>query len=264
MNTKYQPHLVSANSNQNDNITSLSLRDKSQQAKQQQSKREEINMDELQKRFQQAKEERKKVQREEKTIKQRVNILHSQEKMLMSKVETTKKSMTNLRDTRLFLEEHDKIRLSSAKRKEQELKELKEQVKERKNILREGLQQSKTLKDIKSMNTSITNKEEQKQNKKIQILNKLEDILKNATLHQSVKAMENLIEEKRKREVLEKKIKLKEELMMKLEREEITKKNLDIALINLEKEELEICNNFNSNEAIDELKGKKKINVSRK
>ena len=107
------------------------------------------------------------------------------------------------------IEENEKIRLDSVKRKENELKELKEQVKERKVQLREGLMQSKTLKDIKSMNTNITNKEEQKQNKKIQILNKLEDILKNATLHQSVKAMENLIEEKRKREILEKKIKLK-------------------------------------------------------
>lgn len=226
--------------------------------------KKEINMDDLQKKLQQAREVRKNAQKEAQLAKQRLNYLHSQEKMVLSKVENTKKSATNLKENKKFLEENEKIRLSSTKRKEQELEQLKENVKDKKNQLKEGLQQSKTLKDIKSMNTNISNKEEQKQNKKVQILNKLEDILKNATLHQSVRAMENLIEEKRKREILEKKIKMKEELLEKLQNEEITKKNLDIALVNLGKEEVEICQNFKNNETLEELKNVKKINVARK
>ena len=201
---------------------------------------------------------------QEEQMKNRVNLLHSQEKTVLSKVDSTKKSMHQLRENRSFLEENERIRLDSVKRKQKELNELKAQVKDRKEQLKEGLVQSKTLKDIRSMNTNITYKEEQKQNKKVQILNKLEDILKNATLHQSVKAMENLIEEKRKREVLERKIRLKEELVRKLEKEEISRRNYEKALGDFEREEMEICQGLSGNEGVEEVKGRKKINVSRK
>jgi hypothetical protein len=225
--------------------------------------KEEINMEELQKKFQIAKEERKKAQKEEEILKQRVNHLHNQEKTVMSKVENTKKTLTNIVENKQFIKDQERIRAESAKRKEKDLQNLKENVKSKKTQLKETLSQSRTLKDIKSMNTNITNKEEQKQNKKIQILNKLEDILKNATLHQSVRAMEMLIEEKRKRETLERKIKIKEELLLKLEKEEITKKFLDNELLNLGKEEDEIVQNFNNNEHLEELKSKKKVNIAR-
>lgn len=251
--TKSQPNLANSDTKLEHNSSSLSKK-----------KSDVVNMDELQKKFQVAKDERKRAQKEEEHIKQRLNLLHSQEKLVMSKVENTKKVMTHIKGNKLFLEEHERLRQESAKRKQDDLENLKETVKSKKNQMKDNLAQSRTLKDIKSMNTNISNKEEQKQNKKIQILNKLEEILKNATLHQSVRAMENLIEEKRKREILERKIKMKEELLEKLSKEEITKKNLDSALANLEKEEIEIVNNFHSNEQIEELKNKNKINVTRK
>jgi hypothetical protein len=225
---------------------------------------DDINMDELQKKFQMAKDERKRVQKEEERLKQRLNCLHSEEKRDLSKIELTKKSMKNLRENKQSFEENKRVKKEAIERSKAEEEALKEQAKLKREQLKENLTQSKTLKDIKSMNTNINNKEEQKQNKKIQILNKLEDILKNATLHQSVRAMENLIEEKRKREVLEKKIRLKEELMEKLKREEITKKNLDYAVDNLHKEEAELAEVISSNDRVDELKSKKKINVTRK
>lgn len=228
------------------------------------TKKKAKNLEDIQKQYYQAKEERLKAQKEEEVIRTRLNLLHNQEKLMISKVENTKKSMTNLRNNKMFFEEAERIRLESANRKKDELEKLKEKVIMQKTELHEGLLQSKTLKDIKSMNMNILHKEDYKQNKKMQILNKLEDILKNATLHQSVRAMENLLEEKKKRALLEKKIKMKEELMLKLQNEEITKKQLDSSIMNLEKEEIEICNKFEKIEDLNQMTKKKTVNISRK
>lgn len=228
------------------------------------NKKKAKNLEDIQKQYYKAKEDRLRAQKEEEVIRTRLNLLHNQEKLMVSKVENTKKSMTNLRNNKMFFEEAERIRVESQNRKKEELEKLKEKVIMQKTELHEGLLQSKTLKDIKSMNMNILHKEDYKQNKKMQILNKLEDILKNATLHQSVRAMENLLEEKKKRALLEKKIKMKEELMLKLQNEEITKKQLDSSIINLEKEEIEICNKFEKIEDLNEMTKKKTVNIIRK
>ena len=205
-------------------------------------------LDELQKKFQQAKEERKKIQKEEELLKNRINHLHNQERNIQSKVENTKKNMSQIKEKHAFIKEQEKIRNESTKKKERELSQKKIDVNKKKTKLKENINQVKTLKDIKAMNTNISIKEEQRQNKKIQILNKLEDILKNATLHQSVRSMEILIEGKGRREILERKIKYKDELIQKLNKEEITKKQLDNELNSMNREEESIVQNLNFND----------------
>ena len=43
---------------------------------------------------------------------------------------------------------------------------------------------------------------ERNNNRKLLVINKLEDVLKNCTMHQSIKALEKIKEEKRKRELV--------------------------------------------------------------
>lgn len=49
---------------------------------------------------------------------------------------------------------------------------------------------------------SSANISERNNTRKILVINKLEDVLKNCTMHQSIKALEKIKEEKRKRELV--------------------------------------------------------------
>lgn len=230
-----------------------------------QEKKEEYNVevDELHKKFQIIKDERKKAQLQEEIIKKRLHNLSNQEKINLSRIDSTKKIIETQRENKDFMKRQEKIKKENYKRKEKDSIEKKQRVKSNNEKIKEGVSQNKTLKEIRAMNINLSIKEEQKQNKKIQILNKLEDILKNATLHQSVRAMEYLIDEKRKRELLEKKIKYKDELIEKMNREEITKNQLENELQQLNKEEydknqkIEINNEFSLNRKINDIKIKK-------
>lgn len=230
-----------------------------------QEKKEEYNVevDELHKKFQIIKDERKKAQLQEEIIKKRLHNLSNQEKINLSRIDSTKKIIETQRENKDFMKRQEKIKKENYKRKEKDSIEKKQRVKSNNEKIKEGVSQNKTLKEIRAMNINLSIKEEQKQNKKIQILNKLEDILKNATLHQSVRAMEYLIDEKRKRELLEKKIKYKDELIEKMNSEEITKNQLENELQQLNKEEydknqkIEINNEFSLNRKINDIKIKK-------
>jgi hypothetical protein len=230
-----------------------------------QEKKEEYNVevDELHKKFQIIKDERKKAQLQEEIIKKRLHNLSNQEKINLSRIDSTKKIIETQRENKDFMKRQEKIKKENYKRKEKDSIEKKQRVKSKNEKIKEGVSQNKTLKEIRAMNINLSIKEEQKQNKKIQILNKLEDILKNATLHQSVRAMEYLIDEKRKRELLEKKIKYKDELIEKMNSEEITKNQLENELQQLNKEEydknqkIEINNEFSLNRKINDIKIKK-------
>lgn len=241
--------------NNNENKTNLNTQEKNEE--------NNVDLDELHKKFQIIKDERKKAQLQEEIIKKRLHNLSNQEKINLSRIDSTKKIIETQRENKDFMKKQEKIRQESNKRKEKDSIENKQRVKSKNEKIKEGVSQNKTLKEIRSMNINLSIKEEQKQNKKIQILNKLEDILKNATLHQSVRAMEYLIDEKRKRELLEKKIKYKEELIEKMNNEEITKNQLENELQQLNREEydknqkIETNNEFSISKKISDIKIKK-------